>query len=84
MLKAVRLVTLLAPLGLTTLLTLNTARLSKDGRGCYQLTAPSKSVLANILVLSLLGIIYLTLEATIGWKPTWWPRAFERKFCTSS
>ncbi len=78
-LTAVRLVTLLVPLCLTALLSLNLARMTMISGVA---AAPSTSALVNILALSLLGILYLALETTIGWQPSWWPRVMERKLTT--
>ncbi|KLT40285.1 hypothetical protein CC85DRAFT_158012 [Cutaneotrichosporon oleaginosum] len=76
--RTVRLATLLMPLGLTALLTLNIARMAG---GAYLLAEARTSTLVNLFALSLLGILYLALEATIGWQPNWRPRALEPLFC---
>jgi hypothetical protein len=62
-LTAVRLLTLLVPLSLTALLTLNLARMTMVS-GVAE--APRTSALVNLLALSVLGILYLALEATMA------------------
>ncbi|GMK57117.1 hypothetical protein CspeluHIS016_0309570 [Cutaneotrichosporon spelunceum] len=76
-----RLVTLLVSLGLTDVFSLNNCRLRKKSRALRHNSAPSNSVLVNLLGLSLLWVIYLAIEVTIGWLSNWWPRAFEPLFC---
>ncbi|BEJ15136.1 hypothetical protein CspHIS471_0409030 [Cutaneotrichosporon sp. HIS471] len=77
----VRLVTLLVPLGVTAVIAVINCGLGKKGRAHFHLTTPSNSVLVNLLGLSLLGIIYVVVEASIEWNASWWPRAFEPLFC---
>lgn len=70
-----RAITLLLPLVLASLIALVTILTRAKSRDLPKTNVwPS----AHLLILSLLAIIYVACENTVGWHPHWWPRALER------